>query len=231
MYSIDGPVYIIAELGCNHQGDINIAFKLIEEAKKAGVNCVKMQKRDMDSLNDYSKQKIYDGPNSFGKTYYEHRKALELSMEDMQKARDKVKELGMDFSCSCWDKKSIDDMYPLVDFYKLQSADSSNNEMVDYLISKKKPIVASIGGSTIEQAMVIIEKCREAGVPIAILHTTPIYPCPFNKINLNNIQELIWSADIPIGYSGHEKGIAVSEAAVALGAKIIERHQTFNDVM
>lgn len=224
--------YVIAELGANHCGDINTAIKMVEEAAKAGVDCIKIQKRDMDSLNEYSDNKIYDNPNSFGKTYTEHRKALELSMEEIKQVLGKTKELGLDFSASCWDKKSIDDMEPYIDFYKLQSADSNNTELINYLLTKNKPVVMSVGGTDFESVNNTVLKFAKQAIPLGILHCTAIYPLSFDKVNLNNLETL---QDLfpynPIGYSGHEKGIAISTAAVALGARIIERHFTLDRSM
>jgi len=224
-------LYFIAELGANHCGSIQTALEMVEQAKLAGADCVKIQKRDMGSLSEYSDKKEYGGPHSFGKTYTDHRKALELDMMSIELIAKRTKELGMDFSSSCWDKKSIDDMEPLVDFYKIQSADSHNYEFLEYIASKKKPIVMSIGGTTYEELSKAIEIFNKHEVSFAILHCTPIYPLPFNMINLNNIKTLKADGQFIVGYSGHELGIAVSSAAVALGATIIERHFTLDRTM
>lgn len=221
--------YILAEIGCNHQGDIEIAKKMIDEAVKSGANCIKVQKRDIDSLNDYSASKIYDSPNSFGKTYTEHRAALELSLDEQKELAKYAKSLGTDFAASCWDKKSVDDMEGLVDFYKIQSADSHNFDLIEYVISKKKPVLISNGGTTYRQLKKVVDLANQKGVQIAIMHCTSLYPLDFDKVNLNNIvrlKELF--PKLVIGYSGHERGISISTAAMALGAKIIERHFTLD---
>jgi sialic acid synthase SpsE len=228
---INDELYFIAEAGCNHCGSLETALKMVDEAKLAGADCFKIQKRDMGSLSEYSDKKVYEGPHSFGKTYTEHRKALELSMEDIKKIADRTKSHGMDFSSSCWDKKSIDDMEPLVDFYKIQSADSHNFELIDYVAKKGKPIIMSVGGTSFEDLEKAIDIFNNNSVEHAILHCTPIYPLPFNQVNLYNVLCLKDSMICPVGYSGHELGIAVSSASICYGATIIERHFTLDRTM
>jgi len=233
--------YVIAELGCNHQGDIEIAKKMIDEAAKAGANAVKVQKRSMDALNEYSDNKVYDGPNSFGKTYTEHRKALELTKEQHKELSDYARNKGLDFGASCWDKQSIDDMEDIIDFYKLQSADSHNYPLIEYLAKKTGenskhnkglPVIMSTGGSTYDEITKAVNIFDEQKVILSILHCVPVYPAPFNSINLQNILKLKeLFPDKIIGYSGHEKGIAISVAAAAMGARIIERHFTLDRTM
>lgn len=229
-------IFVVAELGCNFQGDIEIAKQLIVKAKEAGVDAVKVQKRDIDSLNEYSAQKIYDNPNSFGKTYTEHRKALELSPARHAELYDFAHNLGLQFGASCWDKRSIDDMAPLIDFFKLQSADSHNYDLIEYLADKakeyKRPVIMSTGGSTYEEIDKAVSIFLSRGVETSVLHCVPAYPAPFDSINLQNIRVLKTRyPDLKIGYSGHEKGIAISLAACALGAEIIERHFTLDRTM
>lgn len=224
--------YFICEVGANHCGSIDIAMEMVRKAKESGADCIKIQKRDMESLSEYSDNKIYDNENSFGHTYTEHRKALELSMEDIIKLRDYAKSLGLDFAASCWDKKSLDDMQPHIDFLKIQSADSHNFEFLEYAFKKYKKIIISIGGTKYEDVQKIVELATNNNCVLAILHCTPIYPLDFQNVNLNNITTLIKTfPNNTIGYSGHEKGIAVSTAAVALGARIIERHFTLDRSM
>lgn len=233
---MNGKTYIIAELGGNHQGEVELAKRLIDKAADSGANAVKIQKRDMASLNEYSDKKIYDGPNSFGKTYTEHRKALELTVEQHKELLEYAHNRKLDFGASCWDKKSIDEMAPIVDFLKLQSADSHNFELIEYLAQKakehNKPVIMSTGGSTYEQIKQAYDIFVKANVPISILHCVVSYPAPFNSINLNNMIKLKeMFPEARIGYSGHEKGIAISLAAVAMGAEIIERHFTLDRML
>ncbi len=229
-YGLNKKCYIISELCGNHQGSLETAKEMILESMLAGADCVKIQKRDLESLSQYAKDKIYDSPNSFGKTYYEHRAALEFSINEIEELYDYAKSLDLDFSASCWDKKSVDDMEPYVDFYKIQSADSHNKELIKYVFSKGKPVIMSVGGTSFEDVDSSVVLAHEMGVDLAILHCTPIYPLPFDMVNLNNLLSLQEMTDVT-GYSGHEKGIAVSVAAVALGAKIIERHFTLDRSM
>jgi sialic acid synthase SpsE len=122
-------------------------------------------------------------------------------------------------------------MENLVDFYKIQSADSHNFEFLEYIAKKGKPIIMSIGGTSFEDLDKAIDIFSKNNVSHAILHCTPIYPLPFNMVNLKNIITLKEGCDCPVGYSGHELGIAVSSVAVALGATIIERHFTLDRTM
>jgi len=123
-------------------------------------------------------------------------------------------------------------MAPLIDFFKLQSADFNNKDLIEFMFNQKKPVIMSIGGTTYENIKNTVELARNNDVVLSLLHCTAIYPLDFKNVNLNNIvrlQELF--PNTTIGYSGHEKGIAVSVAAVALGARIIERHFTLDRTM
>jgi len=225
------PCFIVAEIGANHCGDVNLAKKIIKAAADCGVDAVKFQKRDIESLlSKEGMERPYIGKHSFGETYGEHRKVLELCQDEYIKLKNYAEYLGLVFFASAWDINSVDFLDDLgVDIFKTPSACIRDLELLKYLSTKDKPIIISTGMSTwesIDNAIEVCEKCD-----LALLHCCSMYPAPFAAINLNVIRNMIGRYDRVIGYSGHEKGIAISIAAVALGAKIIERHFTLDRTM
>lgn len=230
----DQPVYIIAEIGINHQGEVDIAKELIKEAANAGANAVKFQKRSIKRiLTKEGLDMPYDNRNSFGKTYGEHKYALELSEEDYVELQTFSNELGVDFIASGWDEESIDFLDELgVPFFKMASADLSNIPLLEHTAGKGKPMILSTGMADMGMVKRAVEAIRPHGVSFAILQCTSTYPSNFSEINLNVISTM--SQEFPeavVGYSGHELGIAITSAAVAMGAKIVERHFTLDRTM
>ncbi|MCF7808985.1 MAG: N-acetylneuraminate synthase family protein [Candidatus Marinimicrobia bacterium] len=230
----DQPVYIIAEIGINHQGEVDIAKELIREASDAGANAVKFQKRSIKRiLTKEGLDMPYDNRNSFGKTYGEHKYALELSEDDYAQLQAYSTELGVDFIASGWDEESIDFLDRLgVPFFKMASADLSNIPLLEHTAKKGKPMIISTGMSDMDMVKTAIDTIQPYTVPFAILQCTSTYPSKFSEINLNVISTL--SREFPeavVGYSGHELGIAITAAAVAMGAKIVERHFTLDRTM
>lgn len=228
------PTYIIAEIGINHQGDVTIAKKLIDEAAAAGANAVKFQKRSIRRiLTQEGLDMPYENRNSFGKTYGEHKRALELSESDYQELFAYAEKLGVDFIASGWDEESIDFLDQLgVPFYKMASADLTNIPLLVHTAKKGKPMILSTGMADMDMVQTAVNAVEPHGVPLAILQCTSTYPSVFEEINLgviNTFREVFPKA--VIGYSGHELGIAITEAAVALGAKIVERHFTLDRTM
>ena len=228
------PVYIIAEIGINHQGDIDIAKKLILEAKDCGADCVKFQKRTIDRiLTKEGLNMPYVNNNSFGNTYGEHKIALELSEKDYLTLFEFSNKHNIDFAASGWDEESIDFLDDLgVPFFKMASADITNFPLLEHAAKKNKPLIISTGMSdmnTVEKAVALISKINSQ---IGILQCTSTYPTSFDQIHLNVITTFNEKfSDCVIGYSGHELGIAVPIASVSLGAKIIERHFTLDRTM
>lgn len=228
------PVYVIAEIGINHQGEVEIAKSLIDEAASAGANAVKFQKRSIRRiLTQEGLDMPYENRNSFGKTYGEHKRALELSEADYKELFAYSSELGVDFIASGWDEESIDFLDELgVPFYKMASADLTNIPLLTHTAQKGKPMILSTGMADMDMVQTAVKAIEPFEVPLAILQCTSTYPSVFEEINLGVIAT--FKRDFPeavIGYSGHELGIAITEAAVALGAKIIERHFTLDRTM
>jgi len=228
------PTYIIAEIGINHQGDVEIARQLITAAAEAGADAVKFQKRSIERiLTKEGLEMPYENRNSFGKTYGEHKYALELSEDDYRALKQYSDEHGVDFIASGWDEESIDFLDELgVPFFKMASADLSNLPLLQHTAAKGKPMIISTGMADMSMVETAVQNISESGVPLAILQCTSTYPASFNEINLNVLSTMTQSfPDHVIGYSGHELGIAITEAAVALGAKIVERHFTLDRTM
>lgn len=228
------PTYIIAEIGINHQGEVEIAKKLIKEAADAGANAVKFQKRSIKRILTHEGLEMpYDNRNSFGKTYGEHKKALELSGSDYRELQDFATKNQVDFIASGWDEESIDFLDNLgIPFFKMASADLTNIPLLIHTAQKSKPMILSTGMANMEMVETAVNAIKPYQVPMCILQCTSTYPSVFEEINLGVINTFQQSyPDAVIGYSGHELGIAITEAAVALGAKIVERHFTLDRTM
>ena len=228
------PTFIIAEIGINHQGDVEIAKELITKAKECGADAVKFQKRTISRiLTKEGLEMPYDNRNSFGKTYGEHKYALELSKDDYKTLLAFSQNLDVEFSASGWDEESIDFLDELgVSFFKMASADLTNFPLLEHAAKKGKPMILSTGMSNMEIVKSAVELVSKFNTQIGILQCTSTYPAQFEEINLNVLHTYQNEfPDVVIGYSGHEHGIAIPAAAVALGARIVERHFTLDRTM
>ncbi len=223
------PCYIVAEIGINHNGDVAIAKNLIDAAIKAGCNAVKFQKRTIDQV--YTAEELsLPRENYFGPTNGDLKYGLELELEDYQEIDRYCQEKKIPWFASCWDEKSIDfiDQFD-VPCYKIASATLTDDDLLRYHRTKKKPIILSTGMSIIEQIDHAVEILGKEN--LIILHTTSTYPANYDELNLRVIKTLKDRYKVPIGYSGHETGIATSVAATSLGACMIERHITLDRSM
>ncbi|NOZ07797.1 MAG: N-acetylneuraminate synthase [FCB group bacterium] len=230
----DHPALVIAEIGINHQGDIEIAKQLIQQAQICGADAVKFQKRTISRiLTRAGLDALYDNPNSFGRTYEEHKIALELSERDYAELQQLANDLGLMFIASGWDEQSIDFLDELgVPFFKMASADLTNHPLLEYTAKKGKAMVLSTGMADLTMVREAYALVSEYSDQIAILQCTSTYPSSFEEINLNVIKTYLEEfPNAVIGYSGHELGIAIPPVAVALGARIIERHFTLDRTM
>ena len=227
------PPFIIAEIGNNHNGDFNMAFKLIQIAKEIGVDAVKFQVKNIEK--SFSKELLdssYVNENSFGKTYREHKQALEFSEKQLEQIYDYAKKLGIVCFSTPFDIDSVD-LLERIDnpIYKISSFHVTDLPLIERICKTKKPILISTGMSTIaeiDNAINLIKKYTEL---YAILHSVSSYPTADEDINLNIIPTLRDRYKCPVGYSGHERGIAICSSAVMLGACAIERHFTFDRTM
>jgi sialic acid synthase SpsE len=227
------PCFIIAEIGINHQGDVDIAKRLIDISSLFGADAVKFQKRKISRiLTKEGLNAPYNNPNSFGKTYGEHKYALELSEEDYKELKKYTDSKNLIFLASAWDEESADFLEGMnIEAYKIASADLTNLPLLEHIAKKNKPMIISTGMSDMQDIKEAVEHVKKWNNDIALLQCTSTYPCEFEEVNLNVIEKLKKNFQCPVGFSGHEKGISVSSAAVALGACIIEKHITMDRTM
>jgi N-acetylneuraminate synthase/sialic acid synthase len=225
------PVYFIAEIGNNHNGDFFLAKKSIEEAVKSGANAVKFQKRFIDEV--FTKE-LKDQPQTkdqiYGTTYGEYRTNLELSEEDLVKLKKVADDLGVTFFVTPFDKKSVDLLERIgVTLYKIASFDMTNIPLLEYVAKKGKPVILSVGMATMEEVDLAVATVLKHNKQLMLMHCISVYPTPDEQLNLATIPFLKERyAPIPVGYSGHERDILPSLASVMVGATCIERHFTLD---
>ena len=224
------PAYIIAEIGINHNGDINIAKKLIDAAVLAGCDAVKFQKRTIEVV--YTREELAKPrENPFGPTNGDLKRGLEFS-HDQYAALDKYcREKGIAWFASCWDEGAVDFIEKFnPPCYKIASATLTDDNLLKYHRKYGKPLILSTGMAdmpVIEHAIEVLGKDD-----LIVLHCTSTYPCKVEELNLKGIITLKEKfPEIPIGYSGHEVGLSTSLAAACLGACVIERHITLDRAM
>lgn len=230
----DEKVFFIAEAGINHNGSMETAKQLINLAKECNADCVKFQKRTINKiLTKQGLEKDYENCNSYGKTYGEHKEFLEFDFEQFKELKAYADETGILFTASGWDVESVDFLDELgVPFFKMASADLTNFPLIIHTAKKNKPMILSTGMADMDIVKKAYELVTQYNSNIIIMQCTSSYPTPENQINLNVIKT--YEQEFPsavIGYSGHENGISISQAAVCLGAKIIERHYTLDRSM
>lgn len=224
-------IFIIAEIGINHNGDINIAKDLIKAAKFAGCDAVKFQKRTIDKV--YTKE-LLDGlrESPWGKTQRAQKEGLEFGLEQYKQIDAYCKELGIEWFASAWD---VDSQVFLRQFNckynKVASAMLVDKALLAEIASEKKHTFISTGMSTVEQIDAAVEIFKKAGCPFELMHTKSTYPMEDEDANLNCIKTLRDRYKCNVGYSGHETGLAVSYAAAALGITSLERHITLDRAM
>ena len=230
MVGAGNPVYIIGEIGINHNGDINIAKKLIREAYLAGLDAVKFQKRTPEICVPKEQQsQMRDTPWGYI-SYLDYRYKVEFNEQDYRDIDNLCKELGMTWFVSVWDEPSVDFMEQFSPAcYKVPSASMTDLPLLKKLRATGKPIILSTGMSTMDQIRSAIQEIGSDN--LIITHTTSAYPCPPDELNLRMIETLQHEFDCPIGYSGHEVGLVPSAVAVALGACLVERHITLDRAM
>lgn len=233
-FTHDGPFYFIAELGQNHQGELDVAMKMIEVAADCGVHAVKLQKRDNKSLfTKFQYEKDYDNENSFGKTYGEHREALEFGEKEYKILKQFAEDRGVDFLCTAWDEPSADFLEKLgMPAYKIASSDITNIPLLTYVAKFGKPMIVSTGACSLDEVKRAYEAIVKYNDQIALLHCTAGYPTDYPDLNLKAIETL--KREFPeaiVGYSGHDNGILASIIAHMLGAVVFEKHFTLNRSM
>ena len=225
---MSNKVYCCAEIGINHNASVEIAKQLIEEAADAGFDAVKFQKRTIDVV--YSKEELDKYRESpWGTTNRQQKEALEFNYDQYAAIVDHCKRCNVDFFASCWDEKSVDFIEQFAPrYYKIASASLTDDNLLRHTADKGRELIVSTGMSTLEEVDHALEVINR---PVTLMQCTSSYPCDTAELNLRVIQSLRHRYDMPVGYSGHEKSLAPTLAAVALGATMIERHITLDRTM
>lgn len=221
------PVYIVAEVGINHNGDIDIAKELIQAAKRAGVDAVKFQKRTPElCVPPEQRSQMRETPWGYI-SYLDYRYKVEFNQADYDEIDRYAREIGIDWFASVWDVPSVDFLEKYnPTCYKIPSASLTDMELLLHLRKTGRPLILSTGMSTQEQIKDAVKLIGEEN--LVITHATSAYPCDPFELNLRMIQTLRGIFNCPIGYSGHEVGLVTSAVAVGLGACMVERHITLD---
>ena len=224
------PTYIVAEIGINHNGDVELAKKLMLAAKDAGVDAVKFQKRTPELCVPPDMQN-YMRETPWGYiTYLEYRHKVEFGQVEYAEIDRYAREIEIPWFASVWDEPSVDfleQFQPIC--YKIPSASLTDHGLLRHVHATGRPVVLSTGMSTMAQ---ICESVEVIGTDnLVITHATSTYPCEPEELNLRMIETLTHTFDCPIGYSGHEVGLIPSVVAVSLGAVMVERHITLDRAM
>ena len=227
----DEPVYVIAEIGINHNGSLDIAKKLIDGALFAGCDAVKFQKRTPELCVPRDQWEV-ERDTPWGRmTYIEYKHKIEFGADEFAEIDRYCRERGIDWFASCWDEDAVDfieQFDPVV--YKAASASLTDHGLLHKMLATGKPLMMSTGMSWMEEIEEAITAVSTDNILLA--HSTSAYPCPVEELNLHMIHTLkAWYPNVPIGYSGHEVGLAPTWAAVAMGATFIERHITLDRAM
>ncbi|MCW3062149.1 MAG: N-acetylneuraminate synthase [Capsulimonas sp.] len=227
---VGDPVYIVGEIGINHNGSVEIAKKLIDVAAFAGADAVKFQKRTPElCVPADQRNRVRETP--WGTmTYFEYRQRVEFGEDEYAEIDSYCREKGIQWFASCWDAPSVDFMERFSPpCYKIASASITEDALMSHTASTSRPIILSTGMSTMEE----ISDATTHFDPnkLIITHSTSSYPCAPSELNLRMIPTLAERFQCPIGYSGHEVGLQTTYAAVVLGACMVERHITIDRAM
>lgn len=226
----DQPTFIIAEIGMNHNGDLNIAKKLIDAAVLAGCDAVKFQKRTPEKCVPPDQRGVLRETPWGTMTYLEYRHRVEFGYDEYKEIDRYCKEKDVIWFASCWDQPSVDFIEQFnPPCYKIPSAVLTDISLLRYLRSLNRALILSTGMSTLEQIYQAVEILGTNNLLIA--HCTSTYPCPPDELNLRMITTLRNKFPCLVGYSGHEVGLQTTYAAVVLGACFVERHITLDRAM
>ena len=229
--------YIIAEAGVNHNGQLDLALKLCDAAKEAGVDCVKFQTWQTEKIVTRKAEKATyqsENTNDAEESQFDMLKKLELSYEDFRLVQEHCNKIGIDFLSTPDEEYSLaflmNELHlPLI---KIGSGEVTNIPYLRQMASYHKPIILSTGMATLAQVAMAYDTLIAAGAPmVSLLHCTTNYPCPKNEVNLRAMQTMKEAFKCPVGYSDHTMGTEIPIAAVAMGAEIIEKHFTLDRSM
>ncbi|MEY2817110.1 MAG: hypothetical protein RL275_573 [Chloroflexota bacterium] len=227
----ESDCFVIAEIGNNHQGDLQKAMDMFKAAKECGVDAVKLQKRDNKSLlTKAAYDKPYDNENSFGATYGEHREALEFGKKEYVELKKYADEIGLTMFATAFDVRSADFLAELdMPLYKVASGDLKNTPLLKHIAKIGKPMIISTGGGTMEDIQRAYDTIMPINSQLCILQCTASYPAEPEDLNLRVISTYRKKfPDVVVGLSDHENGIAMALAAYVLGSRVVEQHFTLN---
>ncbi len=230
-FDISKKIYVVAEIGINHNGDLKLAKELIDIASDCKCDAVKFQKREIELV--YSKE-ILDSPREspWGKTQRDQKKGLEFTIEEYDEIDQYCKHKNIDWFASSWDVVSQEKMRRYnFKFNKVASAMATNLEFLECVASEKRPTFISTGMTKIEEIDEALKIFTKYNCEFMLLHTVSTYPSKESDLNLNCIRTLKERYGVPIGYSGHEATVSPSIVAASLGAPVIERHITLDRAM
>lgn len=223
------PCWVVAEIGINHNGDMEIAKRLISVAVAAGCQAVKFQKRTVEVV--YSPEELArERESPFGTTNGDLKRGVEFGLEQYRQIDRYCREVNILWFASCWDEASVD----FIDAfsppcYKIASASLTDDALLRHTRSKGRPVILSTGMSSIEQVDHAVEVLGKKD--LIVLHACSAYPSAYGDLNLRAMATLKARLGVPVGYSGHETGLSSTIAAVALGASVVERHVTLDRAM
>jgi len=223
------PSFLIAEIGNNHNGSLELALQLIDAAAEAGADCAKFQMRDMGQLYGNGGDSN-DMASDLGTQYtLDLLERFQLSDDDLFRCFDHTVSRGLIPLCTPWDATSLEKLnrWGMAGF-KVASADFTNHDLLSTIAATGKPLIASTGMATEQEISAGIRHLRQQGAAFVLLHCNSTYPTPFKDVNLRYLRRLAELAEAPVGYSGHERGYAVPIAAISLGAPVIEKHITLD---
>ena len=227
----DTETFVIAEIGHNHQGDVEQCKEMISIAKACGADAAKLQKRDNRAL--YTRAMFnqpYDHENSYGRTYGEHREALEFNRDQYRQLQQHAQQVGILFFATAFDVPSADFLAELdMPAYKIASGDVTNTPLLEYVARLGKPMVMSTGGARMEDVQRAHDVIVAINPQLCILQCTSGYPAPFDQLNLRVVET--FRERFPervIGLSSHDNGIAMAVLSYALGSRVVEKHFTLN---
>jgi len=229
--SQDSVGYVIAELGHNHQGDMEKCKAMFRAAKECGADAVKLQKRDNRALfTSEMYSSAYHSENAYAPTYGAHREALEFNKEQYLELKAYAKEVGILFFSTAFDRPSADLLEEIdMPAYKIASGDLTNTPLLKHVAGFGKPMIISTGGANMADVQRAYDAIRPINPNFCILQCTSGYPSPYDELNLNVIVTFAKAfPDIIIGFSGHDAGIAMPLVAYMLGARVFEKHFTLN---
>ncbi|WP_213272827.1 N-acetylneuraminate synthase family protein [Hyphomonas sp.] len=224
-------MYVIAEIGQNHEGDVEKCKALFDSAKLCGAQAVKLQKRDNRSL--YTKEYYntpYNSENAYAPTYGEHREFLEFDRDEWIELRNHSKKIGITLFSTAWDYKSADFLEDLdMPMYKIASGDLKTLPLIKYVASFGKPLFVSTGGASLEDVRRMYDTIAPINPQLCIMQCTSGYPPTFEELNIRVVETYRREfPDIPIGFSSHDSGIAMALLGYMCGARVLEKHFTLN---